>query len=261
MSGGQDTGQGHTFGDTPQGMGQVSGSRVGSSPARLCCWGRYSSHLRHMASGSHGSHMCVGGDTRVRTQDATQDQSQEEEQPRDAHLTTLTKCWDGAEPDYRAWTCLQMSGHVCCSCERFSPRSGKGGPARGHTAPSGRLRNYVVLGSGVQDGSCGPHCGGVCWAEGTPPQPQLTSKRCEFTFLPFLFQVTRGLGSPVAWHTKEATPPDTPIWSLGSLINLGGSGGSARRGGLKEGRRQRSESLPTLTHAHPLETGVPTLSP
>lgn len=26
----------------------------------------------------------------------------------------------------------------------------------------------------------------------------LTSKRCELTFLPFLFQVTRGLGSPVA---------------------------------------------------------------
>lgn len=30
------------------------------------------------------------------------------------------------------------------------------------------------------------------------PQPRLTSKRCELTFLPFLFQVTRGLGSPVA---------------------------------------------------------------
>lgn len=55
-----------------------------------------------------------------------------------------------------------------------------------------------------------PHWRGYV-VQGTPPQPQLTSKRCEFTFLPFLFQVTRGLGSPVAWHTKEATPPDTPI--------------------------------------------------
>lgn len=84
--GGQDTGQGHTFGDThTQGMGQVSGSRVGSSPVRLCCWGRDSSHLRHMASMSQGCHMCVGRDTRVCTQDATQDQSQLKKSSRETH--------------------------------------------------------------------------------------------------------------------------------------------------------------------------------
>lgn len=96
---------------------------------------------------------------------------------------------------------------------------------------------------GVQDGSCGR-------LVAPPPQPQLTSKRWEFTFLPFLFQVTRGLGSPVAWHTKEATPPDTPIWSLGSLINLGGSGGS------EEGSFEGSGTL-TRTHVHTRPFGDP----
>lgn len=49
----------------------------------------------------------------------------------------------------------------------------------------------------------------------------LTSILCEFTFLPFLFQNTWGLGSPAAWHTNDTTPPDTPIWSVGILVNLG----------------------------------------
>ena len=31
----------------------------------------------------------------------------------------------------------------------------------------------------------------------------------------------RGLGSPVAWHTKEATPPDNPVWSSGTLTKTG----------------------------------------
>lgn len=31
----------------------------------------------------------------------------------------------------------------------------------------------------------------------------------------------RGVGSPSAWHTKEATPPDIPIWSSGALRKLG----------------------------------------
>ena len=56
---------------------------------------------------------------------------------------------------------------------------------------------------------------------------RLTSMRWELTFLPFLFQLTLGLGSPVAWHTKETTPPETPIWSMGTLVNRGG----AMRGG------------------------------
>lgn len=47
--------------------------------------------------------------------------------------------------------------------------------------------------------------------------------RWELTFLPFLFQLTLGLGSPVAWHTNETTPPETPIWSTGTLVNRGGT--------------------------------------
>ena len=47
--------------------------------------------------------------------------------------------------------------------------------------------------------------------------------RWELTFLPFLFQLTMGFGSPDAWHTKDATPPDTPIWSPGIVVNLGGA--------------------------------------
>lgn len=30
-----------------------------------------------------------------------------------------------------------------------------------------------------------------------------------------------GLGSPVAWHTNEATPPEMPVWSSGDLTKLG----------------------------------------
>lgn len=52
----------------------------------------------------------------------------------------------------------------------------------------------------------------------------LTSMRWELTFLPFLFQLTFGLGSPAAWHTNETTPPETPIWSTGTLVNRGGTG-------------------------------------
>lgn len=47
--------------------------------------------------------------------------------------------------------------------------------------------------------------------------------RWELTFLPFLFQLTLGLGSPAAWHTNETTPPETPIWSTGTLVNRGGT--------------------------------------
>lgn len=50
---------------------------------------------------------------------------------------------------------------------------------------------------------------------------QLTSIRCEFTFFPFLLQLTFGLGSPVAWQTNETTPPDTPVWSTGTFVNTG----------------------------------------
>lgn len=52
-------------------------------------------------------------------------------------------------------------------------------------------------------------------------QVSLTSIRWEFTFFPFLFQLTFGLGSPVAWQTKETTPPETPIWSTGTFVKRG----------------------------------------
>lgn len=57
----------------------------------------------------------------------------------------------------------------------------------------------------------------------------LTSKRWELTFLPFFIQVILGFGSPVAWHTNDATPPETPVWSSGDLTKLG----KPDRGGAK----------------------------
>lgn len=58
--------------------------------------------------------MCVGGDTRVCTQDATQDQSQEEEQPRDAHLTTLSA---GMELSLKPTYSILITGHgPACRC-------------------------------------------------------------------------------------------------------------------------------------------------
>lgn len=50
-----------------------------------------------------------------------------------------------------------------------------------------------------------------------------TSNLWLVTFLPFLLQDIRGCGSPVAWHTKEATPPCTPVWSVGVRVKRGGS--------------------------------------
>ncbi|TNN83521.1 hypothetical protein EYF80_006039 [Liparis tanakae] len=41
--------------------------------------------------------------------------------------------------------------------------------------------------------------------------------------VPFDFQTILGCGSPEAWHTKEATPPWTAIWSSGVRVNLGGA--------------------------------------
>lgn len=49
----------------------------------------------------------------------------------------------------------------------------------------------------------------------------LTSKRWELTFLPFFIQVILGLGSPLAWHTNDATPPEMPVWSSGDLTKTG----------------------------------------
>lgn len=76
----------------------------------------------------------------------------------------------------------------------------------------------------------------------------LTSIRWELTFLPFLFQLTLGLGSPVAWHTKETTPPETPIWSTGTLVNRGGA--SERR---RQGRTGRKKDISHKTNVAPLE--------
>lgn len=73
----------------------------------------------------------------------------------------------------------------------------------------------------------------------------LTSIRWELTFLPFLFQLTLGLGSPVAWHTKETTPPETPIWSTGTLVNRGGARERGRRGREEKQRKGISTSHKT----------------
>lgn len=50
-----------------------------------------------------------------------------------------------------------------------------------------------------------------------------TSNLWLLTFFPFLFHTIFGRGSPVAWQMKEATPPCTPVWSLGVLKNFGGA--------------------------------------
>lgn len=39
--------------------------------------------------------------------------------------------------------------------------------------------------------------------------------------MPFFIQVILGFGSPVAWHTNDATPPETPVWSSGDLTKVG----------------------------------------
>lgn len=60
-----------------------------------------------------------------------------------------------------------------------------------------------------------------------PPEKQNngpnTSNLWLLTFFPFLFQTILGLGSPEAWQMKEATPPETPVWSTGVRVNLGGA--------------------------------------
>ena len=61
-------------------------------------------------------------------------------------------------------------------------------------------------------------------------RPGRTSNLWLLTFLPFLFQTILGCGSPEAWHTKEATPPWTPVWSSGVRVNLGGA---VRRAGVR----------------------------
>lgn len=75
--------------------------------------------------------------------------------------------------------------------------------------------------------------------------------------MPFFIQVILGLGSPAAWHTNDATPPEMPVWSSGDLTKLGMPGGeperrgTGRRGGSDEkregsksgtGRRERRQS-------------------
>lgn len=63
------------------------------------------------------------------------------------------------------------------------------------------------------------------------PCSEFTSNRWELTFFPFFIQVMRGFGSPTAWHTNDATPPEIPVWSSGDLMKLG----------MPEGERQRNK--------------------
>lgn len=59
------------------------------------------------------------------------------------------------------------------------------------------------------------------WSRASSGHRRHTSNLWLLTFLPFLFQTILGWGSPAAWHTKEATPPWTPVWSSGVRVNLG----------------------------------------
>lgn len=63
------------------------------------------------------------------------------------------------------------------------------------------------------------------------PCSEFTSNRWELTFFPFFIQVMRGFGSPTAWHTNDATPPEIPVWSSGDLMKLG----------MPEGERQQNK--------------------
>ncbi|TNN77473.1 hypothetical protein EYF80_012287 [Liparis tanakae] len=42
-------------------------------------------------------------------------------------------------------------------------------------------------------------------------------------------RVMRGLGSPTAWHTNDATPPEIPVWSSGDLMKPGMPEGGQER--------------------------------
>lgn len=70
--------------------------------------------------------------------------------------------------------------------------------------------------------------------------------------MPFFIQVILGFGSPVAWHTNDATPPETPIWSSGDLTKLGkpdrvgakwaeGDGGAIKNEAGREGGKETGE--------------------
>jgi len=72
-----------------------------------------------------------------------------------------------------------------------------------------------------------------------------TSKRWELTFFPFFIQVMWGLGSPTAWHTNDATPPEIPVWSSGDLMKPGmPEGGQERNRGCGQLERPDSEAAP-----------------
>ncbi|TNN78145.1 hypothetical protein EYF80_011650 [Liparis tanakae] len=63
---------------------------------------------------------------------------------------------------------------------------------------------------------------------------------------------TTGLGWPLAWHTNEATPPDTPIWSVGILGDPEQQPAQRRRAGAEPQARppglDRNSSRPGLRH-------------
>lgn len=65
--------------------------------------------------------------------------------------------------------------------------------------------------------------------------------------MPFFIQVILGLGSPVAWHTNEATPPEMPVWSSGDLTKLGKpERDRAKQEGDSGGRKgERNKSIET----------------
>lgn len=128
-------------------------------------------------------------------------------------------------------------------------------PAREHTCVYNLLwvshppASKRPLGEGDQGGvNLGPGLG-VGRPQALPSLPTRghTSKRWELTFFPFFIHVIRGLGSPVAWHTKEATPPDSPVWSSGTLMKTGLPGEKKRH---QVTRVQSLQTRSTLGGSH-----------
>lgn len=75
-----------------------------------------------------------------------------------------------------------------------------------------------------------------------------TSNLWLLTLFPFLFHTILGRGSPVAWQMKEATPPWTPVWSLGVLKNFGGAGKKKRKPQKEKNVLRASFRLPVPTY-------------